>query len=844
MFGVVMKKRRKNQGIITVFVTLIMVPTVVITGTMVDLARLKMCSSQAAMAADAYGEVVLSEYDNLLKELYGLFAVTQSKEGIQAIKDLAEYTNYSFSPDGDGQSFGDVFMPYKSSESKVTYENVVDATLGNNNVLMTQISDFMKFRVVEEVLEGSNVLNVLDAFGDVSADMDAVKTREEITTECKKALEELESYYQTLKKINYYPSYISEREEKFKDYSKALTEVFENDEYDAYVYYLENKEDIDDAKEKVEAYEEYLEALEKAEEGEEIETVDEPTNAEKVLAEKYVDVEEYKETLTTKFNGWPDKASNTTEIVKFGDIKGLVKELENITAQIEATLLKLQEKVEALQKKLPECSEAVRDGIKEELKDLEDIVDMAGSFAYTTTLLKTTYDIAKQDEENKEHWEDEIDILEAVQKDLIKGEKKEKNWANTIQFEFYSFQTDSEAAKLYSDLASLCETAKSDGTKADKDAGDKEIKKADDKRAKAEEEISGDEKTEARNIDNALTLQLGSTADDGEVPGVMECFSGEGLVGNCLIDKFLVVTYDFGMFSSRVSGIEPAGETNDTPIEENEQDSEASTEEYYDESLTKIKMSKDVNYLYGAEIEYLIGGHNNSVKNLNHSRNIICGTRFALNYASSYSINTINSAINAVADMAAGAVTATVVGAPAAPLVRVAVSGALRAAFSMMETAADWKDLKERESVCLYKKKLDDLSIGLDDLIGLFGEKYEKKEDTSVDNDEKTDIKLSYEDYTYAIMCLFTSSNNILDRTANLITLNVNQAQQKTETLTTLNFKMTNAVTAVKSTCEVKFDFVIVPDNFLDLFVPKGTTKDTMQKLENGSYGYTVIRSY
>ena len=54
-----MKRKRKNQGIITVFVLLIMVPTVVITGTMVDLARLKMCNSQAAMAADSYGEVVL-----------------------------------------------------------------------------------------------------------------------------------------------------------------------------------------------------------------------------------------------------------------------------------------------------------------------------------------------------------------------------------------------------------------------------------------------------------------------------------------------------------------------------------------------------------------------------------------------------------------------------------------------------------------------------------------------------------------------------------------------------------------------------------------------------------------
>lgn len=44
----------KNRGVITVFVTLIMVPIVVFTGTMVDLARLKLYSSLAVVTADGY----------------------------------------------------------------------------------------------------------------------------------------------------------------------------------------------------------------------------------------------------------------------------------------------------------------------------------------------------------------------------------------------------------------------------------------------------------------------------------------------------------------------------------------------------------------------------------------------------------------------------------------------------------------------------------------------------------------------------------------------------------------------------------------------------------------------
>ncbi len=78
-------------------------------------------------------------------------------------------------------------------------------------------------------------------------------------------------------------------------------------------------------------------------------------------------------------------------------------------------------------------------------------------------------------------------------------------------------------------------------------------------------------------------------------------------------------------------------------------------------------MSPDINYLYGAELEYLLGGYNNSVSNLNKSRNIICGVRETMNFAASYEITEINEAICAVADTAATAVAATGVGAAVAP---------------------------------------------------------------------------------------------------------------------------------------------------------------------------------
>ena len=190
-------QRAGQKGMITVFVTLMMVPVVVITGCMADFARIKLYSSQAVMAADAYGEAILSEYDNLLKELYGLFSVTQNEEGLAAIEELKSYAENSFSPNQDGRGLSG-FMPYESADVDLVYEKVEGASLSNNNVLMTQISDFMKYRIAEEVLADDSILDTLSSFDSMDNDMDAMEQRNELTESSQDALEEISNYYAIL----------------------------------------------------------------------------------------------------------------------------------------------------------------------------------------------------------------------------------------------------------------------------------------------------------------------------------------------------------------------------------------------------------------------------------------------------------------------------------------------------------------------------------------------------------------------------------------------------------------------------------------------------------------------
>lgn len=821
-------RKRGSRGIITVFVTLMMVPVVAITGIMVDVSRLKLYSSQAVMAADAYGDAVLSEFDNLLKDLYGLFSVTQNKEGLAAIDSLAKQMGYSFNPNGDEKGFSG-FMPYQDADVEFTYEKVPDASLSNNNVLMTQIGAFMKYRVVQEALEAGGILETLGEFDSLDSDMDAMDSRNDITDSCSKALGQIDDYYKELKKLAAYPGYLEGRQKAFEDYSKELTDIVKSDEYAAYVEYLEDQTEIDEAKKKYDRI-----ANGQADE-------DETMSAEEQgLYEKYVDVDAYKKSLEKKLGDLASAAGdNSGNPINFDNTKEAIQNLKKHAEKLEKTLNTLKEQVEKLQGQLESCSEEVKDGIKAEIEDLKEITKHTDDFMGTYELIETIHKDTQNNSDNQELMGAEVPKLDDVKKKLLAGEVAagDSYWAKTVPLLWYDFQDDKKA--FYEMLKKICESEDDSDQEGDKKAGDKEKKKAEKFRKEAEEKLGGDEETSARNISNELASQLGSGGGtSGNVPGLTDYLSG-GLsfeklaqAGSQVMDRILLAFYDFGMFSSRVSGTRPEGE---------EPPAGGDAEEYADYSLTKVKMSKDVNYLYGAELEYLLGGYNSSISNLNHTRNIICGVRLTMNFVSSYTIKEVNSAINTIADTAASAVAATGIGAAAAPLVRVAVSGALRLAFATMETAADWSSLKERKSVVLLKRKFDDLETA-DTLKGLLGDDF-GKEGGAVTSDKKS-FSLTYENYLFVLICLLVDDNTLLSRTSNLITLNVNQAQNSGDSLSALSFKMADTITAVKATCKVKEDFVVLPKNILELYLKGTETKSLIDVLEDHYFGYSIIRGY
>ena len=725
------KKRRHDRGIITVFATLMMVPTVAITGILVDVSRLKLYSSQAVMAADSYGSAVLSEYDHLLKQLYGLFSVTQNEEGLEALQTYAEYAGYSFNPNGDDQGFSG-FMPYDDADLDIQYEKVDGASLSNPNVLMTQISDFMRFRIVEEVLSGAGILDTLGEFDSMDSDMEVMEKRTELTDSSTEILEAIGKYYAELKKLAAYPNYIAGLKQAAESLAGTLNETVDSEEYELYYFYKHHADAIEAIITEIEEGEETSDP-EPEEEDEEEEEEERPWGVfdlsdKEDIYTRYTefDVHRYEENLLREVQNGVDAASNFDSTpIDFDSVNSTINELKTLAQNISITIGILEQKVNDLEAKLPDCSPEVAEGIRNEIRELQKLLDYKDEFMNTCALIEN-HGCREQNEQNRTNMETVSEALRQAGNDVLSGEARpdDKDWPESVSMEWYNFRDDK--GTFYLELQQLCES--DGGAEEDEDAGDKQIDKANAKQEEAMRKLEGsDESTDARDISEELAGQLKSGGSTEEsVPDLTDYFSGglsfSGLsqAGGSLLNKFLLTNYDFGMFSSRVTGIEPEEEDEDEgsqlPAAQGEE------EEYADYSLTGIKMSKDVNYLYGAELEYLLGGHNQSSANLNKSRNIICGVRLTLNFASTYTIKEVNDAIKAIAEAAAAAVTASSagVGAAAAPLVRIAVSGALRLAAATIETAADWSSLMERADVVFFKRKLADLE-SLDKLEELLG---------------------------------------------------------------------------------------------------------------------------
>ena len=81
------KLKRDCRGAVTVFVTLLLIPAILVSGSGVDIARLYVARSEVQDANQLASNSALASYDALLQDLYGLYGIMQTDEELANMMD-------------------------------------------------------------------------------------------------------------------------------------------------------------------------------------------------------------------------------------------------------------------------------------------------------------------------------------------------------------------------------------------------------------------------------------------------------------------------------------------------------------------------------------------------------------------------------------------------------------------------------------------------------------------------------------------------------------------------------------------------------------------------------------
>ena len=147
---------KNTKGAVTVFVTLLLIPAILVSGTVVDLARIHTARSILQDANQLAANSVLTQYNALLYDLYGIFGVASNDPILGDLLD--NYIRVSvFGEELPGTKLGTLQLFYGSDLSMDRVRFARAKNLGDEDVLRRQIEEYMKFRapviIVKELID-------------------------------------------------------------------------------------------------------------------------------------------------------------------------------------------------------------------------------------------------------------------------------------------------------------------------------------------------------------------------------------------------------------------------------------------------------------------------------------------------------------------------------------------------------------------------------------------------------------------------------------------------------------------------------------------------------------------
>ena len=142
------KLRNNRHGAITVMVTMMLIPALLISGTAVDLSRIHAARAMAQDTNQLIANAALSQYDGLLKDLYGLFGVAEEDPTLGSM--VNEYVRMSVFGEAENDKWIKTglgtFNTFADSTAIGVAQPAPGHNLRNKSVLRRQIDEYMKFR--------------------------------------------------------------------------------------------------------------------------------------------------------------------------------------------------------------------------------------------------------------------------------------------------------------------------------------------------------------------------------------------------------------------------------------------------------------------------------------------------------------------------------------------------------------------------------------------------------------------------------------------------------------------------------------------------------------------------
>lgn len=249
---------KKTKGAVSIFLVIILVPMMTVSALFVDASKISLAKSVAASAGDLTLNTALTDYDTVLKDMYGLFATAQNTDELYA--SLEDYYRTCIISSGVSKEDADSYVEQIMAQLGLVDDNKdtadilnmqlidfdirkrTDASLANATILEKQIVDFMKYRA--PINTGLGFLSSLKSFTTLSKQTELVDKRTEYYQEQESVMRNAQEAW---KKINQYnkskfitdDNYFSTMQSNFSKYETNYQEIGKKiirDLYDAQNY--------------------------------------------------------------------------------------------------------------------------------------------------------------------------------------------------------------------------------------------------------------------------------------------------------------------------------------------------------------------------------------------------------------------------------------------------------------------------------------------------------------------------------------------------------------------------------------------------------------------------------